>query len=490
MNMVANKIIQKTMTLIPKIEGPIPVNEWSHPFCAMAHSRKPLKLEDYGYVEEEYFLSGKANIYDSDENDQPVVIKEGICYKNRILLRKPADSKKFSGRVYIDILNATQNYDIEDLWHRMYLWCMEHGHGYIGITSKPVNVMSLKYFDYERYKSLDWSNGDLVPQPAILRYASIPGTEEGLIWDMLGQLCSLVRYGGRNNSFDGAKVDYIYLTGQSQSGAYLNTFIHYFDQYAKDEKERSLFDGYFNIVGALVQRRIRQEDEIGPLRLVGRHIRPTSVPFISISSEGDLSLFNLFFEGDLLKLKIENKNEPHDKCRYYEIAGAPHTDIVCPVLSDIEEIRKTRQPLPNLDEKLLNTLNDFPTEYYICGLLEKLHIWASKKIAPPEVEPLLRGENGLVRDEHGNACGGLRSPFLDVPIASYIASNPDDPEGISGKMIYFSKEKFYHLYHTKENYIDKFAAYVDRQVLEGWISPTDGKKMKLWSCQAVAKVLL
>ena len=49
-------------------------------------------------------------------------------------------------------------YDIEDLWHRIYLWCMEKGHAYVGITSKPVNVLSLKNFDYDRYGDLNWSN--------------------------------------------------------------------------------------------------------------------------------------------------------------------------------------------------------------------------------------------------------------------------------------------------------------------------------------------
>lgn len=487
--MAINQAIQRSMTSIPLVEGPIPISDTSYPFCAMAYSRIPLDVRDYGYTEEEYFISNTVNIYDADDNDLPVIIKEGIKYKNRILVRKPEDKKKFSGRVYIDILNATQNYDIEDLWHRMYLWCMEHGHGYIGITSKPVNVMSLKYFDYERYKSLDWSNGDTVPQPAVLRYATIPGTEEGLVWDMLGQLCSLVRYGGDENCFNNAKVDYIYLSGQSQSGAYLNTFIHYFDQYAIDSAGKNIFDGYFNIVGALVQRQIKQDKEIGPLRLIGRNVRPTSVPFISVSSEGDLSLFTLLFNGDLLKFNIENKNDPNDRCRYYEIAATPHTDIICPILCHIDEIKKTRQLLPNLNDKLLEMLNDIPMDYYICGLLEKLHVWASQRIAPPIVKPFQRGEGGLIRDEHGNVCGGLRSPFVDVPIATYMASNPDDSEGISGKMIYFSKEKFLKLYQTKEHYLGEFADYVDGQIADGWISRTDGEKMKKWSIKAVKKVL-
>lgn len=159
--MGAGVMIKESFANIPSIEGPIKVTEKSHPFCAMEYSRTPLKLEEYGYLEEEYFLTGHANIYDTDETDEVVVFKQNLPYKTRILVRRPQDCRKYSGRVYVDIMNATQGYDIEDLWHRNYLWCMENGHAYVGITSKPVNVLALKNFDYDRYRTLNcrWKNG-------------------------------------------------------------------------------------------------------------------------------------------------------------------------------------------------------------------------------------------------------------------------------------------------------------------------------------------
>lgn len=69
-------------------------------------------------------------------------------------------------------------------------------------------------------------------------------------------------------------------------------------------------------------------------------MRPSSTPYICISSEADLYLFNLFVEGDLMKLKIENSDKADDKCRYYELAGAPHTDILCPILTALSEIEQ------------------------------------------------------------------------------------------------------------------------------------------------------
>ncbi len=485
--MGAGVMIKESFANIPSIEGPIKVTEKSHPFCAMEYSRTPLKLEEYGYLEEEYFLTGHANIYDTDETDEVVVFKQNLPYKTRILVRRPQDCRKYSGRVYVDIMNATQGYDIEDLWHRNYLWCMENGHAYVGITSKPVNVLALKNFDYDRYRTLNWSNGEMVPAPVVSKTATIPGTEEGLVWDMLGQLGNLLRE-KENNCLGGYPVKYIYLAGQSQSGAYLNTFVHYFDKYTQKENGQRIFDGYLNIVGALVQRSIRQEDTIGPLRLSVRNMRPCETPYICMSSEADLYLFNLFLEGNLFKVKIENSDTEKNKCRYYEIPGSPHTDIVCPVLTAVSEIEQMDGKLPNLDPKLLEHINDMHVEYYICGLLEKLHIWASQKIAPEVYEPMERTEEDLVRDAFGNAKGGLRTSYVEVPIATYVASNPDDPEGICGTMEYFTESTVKQLYGSEEGYLSKFKEYTLKQQEEGWISKTDAEKMIIWSREAVKHI--
>lgn len=481
--------LQRSIQNMPRIVGPIEATGDSYPFCAMDHSREPLLLADYGYVEEEYFLSGTANVYDADENDNLILVEAALPYTNRILIRRPADCQEFSGRVYVDILNATQGYDIEDQWHRTYLWCMKHGHAYVGVTSKPVNVQSLKNFDYNRYHELDWSSSQRVPSPTLSYSATIPGTEEGFIWDILSQTAMTLRYGGTRNCLGGFQPKSVYLTGQSQSGAYLNTYLSYFDPYLNGPDGKHLFDGYMNIVGSLVQRSLRQANDVGPLKLCQRHMHPCATPYICISSEADLTLFSQFLpDTDLLSIRVENFDTPQNKCRYYEFAGAPHTDIICPVLTDITDIEKTGKRLPNLNQKLLLKINDFPLEIYVCGLLEKLHFWAVDGLAPEEAPPLERVNGRLCFDEFGNARGGFRTPFVEVPIASYIASNPDDPEGICGEMTYFTAEQVKKLYGTPEHYIELFQQAVRVQVNDGWVSKESGEWMCSWCSHAAAKL--
>ena len=108
-------MIYDVINKLPAVEGPIAVTESSHPFCAMEYSREPLDLSCFHYLEEEFFLTGSANVYDTNEEDMPVVAKRELPYKNRILVRRPASEKDFSGRVYVDICGTGS---ISGVWRR------------------------------------------------------------------------------------------------------------------------------------------------------------------------------------------------------------------------------------------------------------------------------------------------------------------------------------------------------------------------------------
>ena len=50
-------------TPLPHVIGPLPVSATSYPFGAADHTLVPEDLSKVGYVEEEYLVSGKANVY-------------------------------------------------------------------------------------------------------------------------------------------------------------------------------------------------------------------------------------------------------------------------------------------------------------------------------------------------------------------------------------------------------------------------------------------
>lgn len=477
--------IRESIVSLPVVEGPIETTESSHPFSSMAYCREPLDLATYGYTEEEYFLSGTANVY--EEAGESIQIKAAkLPYKNRIFIRKPINSENFSGRVFIDIYNASNGYDIEDVWRRSYRYYMENGDIYIGITSKPINVLSLKNFDYKRYHELNWASEEPAAQPATVNEnMSIPGTEEGLFWDMLSQLGSLVR-SNKAPFLEDYSVDYLYLTGQSQSGMYLNTYVYYFHPFLKDE-DKPLFDGYLNVVGAGVMRSLNQEEnENQPFAARPQKVREMDVPFIILSSQGDIELFKVFNPSGAA---LNDPGNPENKIRHYEVASSPHTDPVSPLIPNNEEIKKTKNPPKILDGEYHYTVNDLQLSYYVNSSLEFLHEWAAKGIAPPAGRLLEKKEDGeVVTDQHGNGLGGVRSPYADVPAATYFANAKAEKDqinqqvgNVNGSMEFFSKDKMKALYGDREGYLNRFKKAVEKQVAEKWLLPSDGKRMVAWA---------
>ena len=60
-------------TPVPEVEGPLPATETSHPFGGAKWQLRPQDLADHGYVEEEYLISGTANVYEWGAGNQAVV---------------------------------------------------------------------------------------------------------------------------------------------------------------------------------------------------------------------------------------------------------------------------------------------------------------------------------------------------------------------------------------------------------------------------------
>jgi Alpha/beta hydrolase domain len=73
-----------------KVVGPVSVSAQSHPFGAADHTRAPQDLRAIGYVEEEYFVSGVANVYDWPIAGPASVRTANAPYTTRVLIRRPA----------------------------------------------------------------------------------------------------------------------------------------------------------------------------------------------------------------------------------------------------------------------------------------------------------------------------------------------------------------------------------------------------------------
>lgn len=429
----------------------IEITEISYPF---ASARGKLGFEKNGYVEEEYFFKGKANIYQEQGDYECKVIREGLPYCNRFLLRRPKDMESFSGNVVVEILNATAGFDIDRMWVTGAVELMRNGCVYIGVTSKPDVLPALKLMDPQRYGELTWKvnvayesmksqpKGDPVALPRDME------SETGLFWDMLTDLAKWIKeYIG-----DKKTRKYVYLAGWSQSAAYLKSYARYF---AFRDPVHPIFDGYFAAGGVhSLSIPLNQFGNWSTEEARKTIIEKMPVPYIALQTESE----NVEMKG--YEAFQPDANGEELKYRRYEVAGATH-DTVFSLLKyyagdkDMERIHMMPQyegtdPYPN----------DYPYEYCFAAVYRTLFDWVREGKNPmPGKRVSVNEKKEKLTDEFGNSVGGMRTPLLEHPVCTYYDYSHGDPKKYPGGRFYLfgheeplSKEKLNKMYCSSKEY--------------------------------------
>ena len=122
--------------------------------------------------------------------------------------------------------------------------------------------------------------------------------------------------------------------------------------------------------------------------------------------------------------------------------------------------------------------------YVFDAALQNLDQWVRKGTAPPRaslIELKNAGANdaSVVLDEFGNGKGGVRNPYVDVPVATYFpnSTGPGNcPE--MGHQERFDSARLAMLYGTPSKYAAKVAESVDALVRLRWLTESDGRKIK------------
>ena len=460
--------ITDELTAVPAVEGPIQDTSTSYMYSTMLRAREAFDVADFGFVEEEYFLSGTANVY--EETGTPgvaTVAEESWDYTNNIIVRRPADPADASGVVVVDILNASNGYPGEDHWRRMYDWCLDTGCTYIGLTSKPIQIDSLHHFDAERYGALSWDvpgaeprvpyTADVDAPASFDPMMEIPGTEEGLAWDIFTQLGNLLNENPSAIIGDVTPTATI-LAGQSQSGVYLNTYTTYFDAAAARANGAPVWDAYLNSVGGTVVRPLRQVAGGGLVSLPNTELE-LSVPMITVDSETD---FVLFGETGL------DEQPAQPLRRHWQIPGAPHTWSASPVIPTNEELVKAgRLPRAEVTPEWLATQNPYPLEPAIVSAIEALAAWVVDGTPAPESGYFEQADDALVRDELGNVVGGVRYGLNRLPLASIDAT---DPPNMQGTVTVISRDAFAQAYGSRSAYLEQLGAALDEDIANGYLN--------------------
>ena len=156
----------------PVVIGPIPATappgDPSHDYPFFSTT---VNLASHGYVEQEFFFEGVANRYNTPELATGSVIDSGHPYRTRMVVRRPASARKFSGTVVMEWQNVTAGYDFDAGWELSYDNIIRRGYAWIGVSAQRVGVhqpvTGLKEWSPNRYGTLDVTQGGAILDDAL-----------------------------------------------------------------------------------------------------------------------------------------------------------------------------------------------------------------------------------------------------------------------------------------------------------------------------------
>lgn len=490
----SDKYIEKFIVPDPKVEQ-LAVTEDSYPLNMALHQEDPIRLEEYGYVEEEYLISGFANVYGwKGTEGRPKIRWEHAPYCTRILVRKPADRDRFSGHVMVEMMHGGCRIDNPNIgWGSSFEHIMDSGDGYVGMSIAGSTFQALQTFDPKRYAPLELKNplppkqrgpvGNMASSPDQWEnnkggaMEDVPDREKGLDMDIMSQLAAMVKRGKPGTPFAGYGAKYTYLIGVTF--AEIPCYVSAVMPYSMLSEERPVYDGVVIYMSGRAGNLNREEDILSwddPRCKCGG-----TVPVVRIQTAGDMRgtlphpLWACMF-------RSENSDEPGNLGRCYEVAGTSlrfcsRGDVrVYPGLEEqqragVEEYHKKPNSLRGERPKGISIS---VMQHFITGVYRNLKDYAQRGIPLPKA-PYLAMTGGypdadFVYDRHGNQTGGVRTHYVDVPAATYL----DD-----GTIIPFSSEKLQELYGSRESWLEQTKKRIERMVEERWILPEGGRALLL-----------
>jgi hypothetical protein len=352
----------------------------------------------------------------------------GAPYTTRVVVRRPGDDREFSGLVLAESMHGSGSAHGFE-FNAVYL--MDSGHVAVEIVTTPPDQFVA--FNAARYESMKVGDGQAN--------------------EILAQVGALVK--SDKGPLAGLTARKMALFGTSMSAG---TLINYLPAHMvyRTPSMGHIYDGFLPTSN-------------------GATIQDVDVPIIQIPTL-------LEIEGNVPRR--QDSDEPGRQYRLYEFAGIGHVDS-----------RDNVRLIPNPCTQELSTV---PVQAYMAVGLHHLFRWIDEGIVPPRADRVLLDRNSTndgsmaAVDANGNSLGGARTPYVDVPVAKYVASaTARDPvipnasayvtaNGLVGAQIMcrlsnyqvpLSAAKLRELYGNKRNYERMFEARLDELEHQGWSLP-------------------
>jgi Alpha/beta hydrolase domain len=410
-------------------------------------------IADLGYDVAEYSLSGTASSHGP--------VPETADYTTRMVILTPTDPDRFNGTVLVEWLNVSGGIDAPALWFMAHREIVRSGYGYVAVSVQRVGV--------EGGESLGGIPGMSLKALDPARYASLHHPGDTFAYSIFSQAGAAIR--------EKLGPEHVVAVGESQSALFLTTYVN-----AVDALDR-VYDGF------LVHSRF------GPAApLDGGSIFEAAATGEAVTFRDDLRvpLMTVITETDLcggLRLGYHRARQPDtEQLRTWEVPGTAHADNytiqvgrIDNGFAPLDDILAAYAPTDVLmGQQLPNAINFAPQHHYVLqAALDKLANWvrtgapapSAPRIELTDAEPVMP-----ILDANGLARGGVRTPWVDVPVArtSGIGFGESPLVQLFGSGELFDGDTLRRLYPGGvSDYLERFTPALDAAIGAGFILPAD-----------------
>jgi len=412
-----------------------------------------MDLAKEGYVEEEFFISGMARIYDvpRDQMSNATPAEPVHPYTTRLVVRRPESPSKFNGTVIVEWTNVSEGFDNEVEWFHSAEHFVRSGYAWVGVSAQNVGVKALKERNPGRYGSLDVTDGGAVAIDA-------------LSYDIFTAAGMAIRGQSSQNVMGGLKVERLIASGHSQSAGRLAA--------------------YFNTVHPLAP----VYDAV-VLHGGGGRMR----------TDLTVKVWKLLSETDVLGQAAVRRPDS-DKFGTWEVAGTSHLDYTQAEQLVRLGLRSSQTMLPNPGPPRRGPstgsapapggpysgcnhppLSRIPSEYVQDALYDHMVRWVKDGTPPPSAPPIeIVMENGkptIDRDSFGNALGGIR--LAEHAVATAVNSGENTGTGfcfLTGWHEDFDRARLSMLYSSHTSYVSDVKVATEMNLKAGYIVKADAAK--------------
>src|SRR5687767_2448241 len=410
-------------SLSPAVAATPPVPTISGPMAApgMMYPNPPISVVPGAVQVEDFPYLTEEYFVSGTINDAP--------YATRIIVRRPRTPGAFSGTVVAEALHAGGRSLIFE-WSRQSI--LTRNHMFVEIVHSPANINLLKTFNAERYAPLNIAMGQ---------------TNE-----VIAQVGRLIK--SKTGLFAQYDVRRTTLMGTSASSGTVRAYLAAHPNLRMPD-EKPIFDGFL----------LTSTNGNTPLPTV-------DVPMIQMPTQTEV----VTWAEQGIAYRRPDSDEAGNRFRLYEVAAMPHNNS-----RDSPGFRNDPCTLP---------VTDFPAGAFTALALNHLVEWIATGKTPPRapviaVDQDTKGDGShLALDEYGNAKGGIRNVWVDVPIAAYGVMGKGKTTAtdrlclLAGTKVPLPAEKLRTLYRGKDDYTARVEQRLKQLTTEGWFLPEYGDMVR------------